>query len=299
MESTVKQLRSYISSGHFKDARKLIFIRRLKGNNIAEDIELLKESMAPDDGVCGCGNHIKPVWDDFCLKYKTAESCDPCLVKMQEDKEEVEREREEMLRQVFEDKKDGEVEKFLLLSGVPSLYIKSSIEHIDESVRSKLNGMSYYLHGDIGSGKTYLSAAILREHIESFSVVRGRNGYCFDPKGMPIFVSVPELLLEIRQCFSQESSIEEASVVAKYSNTPFLILDDLGVEKTTDWSLQTLYLIINRRSVEPQRITVVTSNLTLNQIAQKLEDRIASRLAGMCHVLELRGKDRRLDINES
>jgi DNA replication protein DnaC len=38
----------------------------------------------------------------------------------------------------------------------------------------------------------------------------------------------------------------------------------------------------------------VTSNLTLDAIAEKVGDRIASRIAGMCKVVEIRGKDRRL-----
>jgi len=39
---------------------------------------------------------------------------------------------------------------------------------------------------------------------------------------------------------------------------------------------------------------LITSNLTLDEIAEKVGDRIASRIAGMCKVVEVRGKDRRI-----
>ena len=38
----------------------------------------------------------------------------------------------------------------------------------------------------------------------------------------------------------------------------------------------------------------ISSNLTLDQIAARLDDRVASRIAGMCEVIRLQGKDRRL-----
>ncbi len=297
----IKQLKSLISDGSFKDARKVVFIMRLNGDKRAEAVELLKQASIPDEGICGCGNQIRPAWNDFSLEYETAESCESCFLKIREDEEREKRELERQQFREFESKKDEYIEKLLKQSGVPNLYLNSSIDHIDESMRSKLNSASYYIQGDVGCGKTYLSVALLREFVKSFPVVRGYNGYYFEPKSrrLPIFVSVPELLLEIRHCFSQDSSIKEVEVVAKYSDTPFLILDDLGTEKSTEWSLQTLYLIVNRRSVEPQNITLVTSNLTLNQIAEKLGDRIASRIAGLCQVLELRGDDRRLGGTKS
>jgi DNA replication protein DnaC len=82
-------------------------------------------------------------------------------------------------------------------------------------------------------------------------------------------------------------------VVDKYSRCPLLVLDDLGVEKTTDWALQTLYVILNNRYTN-YRQTIITSNLTLEEIGNKLGDRIASRIAGMCSIIQMKGKDKRI-----
>ena len=78
-----------------------------------------------------------------------------------------------------------------------------------------------------------------------------------------------------------------------YFNTPLLILDDLGAEKTTDWALQSLYIIINKRLSEELQ-TIITSNLSLDELRDKIGDRIASRIAGMCKIVKLTGRDRRL-----
>jgi DNA replication protein DnaC len=109
----------------------------------------------------------------------------------------------------------------------------------------------------------------------------------------PRMISVPDLLLEIRECFSGRTGDSESSLIEKYTGRKCLILDDLGPEKSSEWSIQTLYSIIDRR-YRDVRQTLVTSNLTLDEIAEKVGDRIASRIAGMCEVVEIKGKDRRL-----
>lgn len=104
------------------------------------------------------------------------------------------------------------------------------------------------------------------------------------------FITVPELLLEIRATFGQKKSFDsweksdpnqtEEQVIDKYSKVELLILDDLGSEKTSDFTIQSLYLIIDRRNRE-LRPTIITTNLSLQEIEDNLGARIASRLADM------------------
>lgn len=82
-------------------------------------------------------------------------------------------------------------------------------------------------------------------------------------------------------------------MLRKYLDTPLLVLDDLGAEKTTPWALQSLYVILNKRGSE-LRQTIITSNLSLDEMSNELSDRIASRIKGMCKVVVMKGKDRRL-----
>jgi len=77
-------------------------------------------------------------------------------------------------------------------------------------------------------------------------------------------------------------------------SVPVLLLDDIGAEKASEWVKQTLYLIIDNRYGNMKK-TFITSNLTLNQISNQLDDRISSRIAGMSNTIRMQGKDRRLN----
>lgn len=77
---------------------------------------------------------------------------------------------------------------------------------------------------------------------------------------------------------------------------PFLVLDDLGTEKLSDWVQEKLYAILDWRYGQ-ELPTLVTSNLTLAELASHYRahgPRLASRIAGMGEEVELRGRDRRV-----
>ncbi len=71
-----------------------------------------------------------------------------------------------------------------------------------------------------------------------------------------------------------------------------LILDDVGASISTDWTADTLYRLIDERWVR-RRATVLTSNFTPDQLEQKIDPRVVSRIA--CgEVVRLKGRDRRM-----
>lgn len=126
---------------------------------------------------------------------------------------------------------------------------------------------SLFLTGKTGCGKTHLAISILREARVTSAIV----GY---------FITVPEMLMKIRASFSGASGETEEEIVKRFSDYEVLVLDDLGSEKTSEYSITTLFLILDRRDRYYKR-TIVTSNLSLAQIEESLGARIASRLAGM------------------
>ena len=138
------------------------------------------------------------------------------------------------------------------------------------------------LTGAPGTGKTHLAVAILRELVRESKIRRDTHAR---------FVPVPELLAEIRASY-RDNGPDERDIMNRYSGLPYLVLDDLGAEKTTEWSITTLYLIIDRR-YRDERPTIVTTNLTLDQIAVTLSERISSRLASG-KVITLQGPDYRV-----
>ena len=107
------------------------------------------------------------------------------------------------------------------------------------------------------------------------------------------FKSVPELFQEIRATFNTIGGGEN-EIIKKFINVKCLILDDLGAEKTSDFTLDRLYLIIDGRYSE-ERLTIITSNLSLDDIKDKIHDRLASRISEMCRVVVLPNKDLRVE----
>lgn len=123
-----------------------------------------------------------------------------------------------------------------------------------------------FLSGKCGCGKTHLATAILRELI-----INGR-----DIEKSIRFISTPEIYLAIRESYDK-TGVSEREVINEYADLDLLLLDDLGAEKVSEWSIATLSLIIDRRYRE-LKPTIITSNLTLDDIENNIDARIASRL---------------------
>ncbi|MBA7665253.1 DNA replication protein DnaC [subsurface metagenome] len=141
-------------------------------------------------------------------------------------------------------------------------------------------GQGLFFTGPNGTGKTHLAVAILRE-----LSLKGKMHW--------FFVKTPYLLMRIRQAFKKESSDSEESLIDQFVDYDYLAIDELGVEKITDWSLQTLYLIIDGRN-DRLKSTIITSNLDLPEIEKKIDPRIASRIVEMCRVIKFECDDWRI-----
>ncbi|MFL4905958.1 ATP-binding protein [Streptomyces sp. MMS24-I2-30] len=76
------------------------------------------------------------------------------------------------------------------------------------------------------------------------------------------------------------------------SRSPLLLLDDLGAAKTSEWTEELTYRLINHR-YEHMLPTLITTNLPTAELRIALGDRVASRLAEMTERVILTGPDRR------
>jgi DNA replication protein DnaC len=158
----------------------------------------------------------------------------------------------------------------LEFSGVPERYLDCSFNNfIDKSniiqqIKNLNKTESCFIWSDkSGNGKTHLAVAWLRYHLW-----RGKN--C-------LFTTAPLLIIGLRSSFNDELYSEE-QLIEKYSSVPFLVVDDIGVEKNTEYAMQCWYVIVNNR-YSVMKPTIYTSNYRLDEIANKLGNRIASRLS--------------------
>jgi len=204
--------------------------------------------------------------------------------------------REKKLEGIRED-----LDKILTQRNVPLKYREVSLDSfkvVDSSTQKALNrarqyvfdrgeiaelgsGEGIFMYGPNGTGKTHLAVAIMR----SLTLAGELDWY---------FIKAPRLLMAIRRAFKEKYAQTEEEFIERFINYKYLVIDELGVEKITDWSLQTLYLIIDGRS-DALKSTIITSNLSPREVRREIEARIASRIVGMSsEILEFKCADWRL-----
>ena len=200
--------------------------------------------------------------------------------------ENIEREPNVKEIEAFKSALPAKIQSLMAKAGVNKRFLspKSDVKNFD------LDG-SYYIFGGVGTGKTDLAVALLREIILNTPPAEGDFGHFHIPYNLAVFVSAPEMFLNIRSGVAN-NEISELELVKKYTEPKVLILDDLGTEKLSEWVLQTLYVIVNAR-YENMLQTIITSNYTLAEIKNNFHERIASRIKGMCELVELKGQDKR------
>ena len=69
-----------------------------------------------------------------------------------------------------------------------------------------------------------------------------------------------------------------------------MIIDDLGVEFSTSFTVSAIYNIINTRLCEGTP-TIISSNLDFDELEQKYEQRLTSRIMGNFVEVEFFGED--------
>lgn len=155
------------------------------------------------------------------------------------------------------------------------------VERVCRSYAEKFGAFpvrSLFLTGAPGLGKTFLSACIARAVSEKgFSVV-------YDT-AVAIFANFED------EKFGRGE--EAGAAVRRYLSCDLLILDDLGSELTSTMSQSSLYTLVNTRLME-RRHTVISSNLSLEDIRQRYLPMTASRLEGEYRELTFVGQDIRV-----
>lgn len=183
----------------------------------------------------------------------------------------------------IQDKKEKlmqNIKNNLIKRGIDRKHVNATLEDFDIRTQKLVeSNTSYYIHGSVGTGKTHLAVALFREGLLNFE---------FESE----FIYMNDLLSKIKSTFANGSEITEFDITEHFSIIPALYIDDMGVEKPTEWVLMKINSIIDCRYRKELK-TIITSNLSLNELAEKLGDRTASRITEMCNVIQLAGKDRR------
>jgi len=144
--------------------------------------------------------------------------------------------------------------------------------------------MNLFFNGAPGLGKTFLSACIAR--------VVAENGFSV------VYDMAASIFTKFEDAKFQRTDDYDGvrNEIKRYLECDLLIIDDLGTEMTTAFTISALYEIINTRLVTGRK-TLVNSNLTMDELYRRYSEQIMSRLEGDYQVLTFYGDDIRKKRN--
>ncbi len=241
------------------------------------DVNVAGRARCPDCGEFEVETMMSPVTGNLIRRT-------PCCERCQQVRNEEKRTREEERALAQARYRWEKIESLLIRVGVMKRFLGCSLDNYRGRVPESRPA---YITGLPGTGKTHLAVAYLRQDILAYGPEHCR------------YVRVVDLLRAIRNSFDNPGGDSEHRLLDYYgARVSFLVLDDLGAERLSDFVLQTLFDLLDRRYGECLD-TLVTSNLTLEELAAHYQghgDRLASRIAGMGSTLILRGRDQRWQV---
>ncbi|MED3649999.1 ATP-binding protein [Heyndrickxia sporothermodurans] len=154
---------------------------------------------------------------------------------------------------------------------------------------------SLYLYSESpGTGKTTTASMVLNEWI--------RRHYIGSLKRNQQPLQVPAYFLDINEWqteYNLATMTNDDSAMAKIKatiqrtqQTPFLVIDDVGVRSASEAFRSYVHAIINHRTANGLP-TVYTSNLPIEDMARVFDARLYDRMRDQCAFLEFGGESKR------
>ena len=150
------------------------------------------------------------------------------------------------------------------------------VEHWPEAFKKNIGLL---LFGDVGTGKSFLAGCIANSLLD---------------QDIPVLMTnFPTILARLSGTFGAE----RADFLASLGDYDLLIIDDLGVERGTEYALEQMFSIIDSRYRSGKPL-IVTTNLKLDEIKHPPDlahARIYDRILERCAPILFAGKNFRED----
>lgn len=142
--------------------------------------------------------------------------------------------------------------------------------YLDNLYKNIEEGKGLYFWSETkGSGKTMLATALANE------LINVHHRYVK-------FATSLDILDEIKATFGRKDDNAESKLLSDLVSAEFLIIDDFGTERATDWAGERFYQIVNKRYIN-KKVTFYTSNYDLKKL--RYDDRITNRIRERAYLI--------------
>ncbi|MBR5453392.1 MAG: ATP-binding protein [Clostridia bacterium] len=155
-------------------------------------------------------------------------------------------------------------------------HIFSRMKHYAETFSEKKSENILFI-GNTGLGKTHLSTATAKVIID--------RGYDV------VYDSAQNIFFDFEnERFHSARDTEMGQATERYFDCDLLIIDDLGTEISSAFTVSCLYNIINTRQ-NRNKATIISTNLDSGELRRRYSDRITSRIFGEFFPFFFKGDD--------
>ena len=160
-----------------------------------------------------------------------------------------------------------------------AIYAKRYVEHFSEMVQT---GQGLLFWGNVGTGKTFLAGCIANALLEQKIPV--------------LMTSFPKILNALGGLYSSERN----EYLASLNRYTLLVIDDMGIERESQYTIETVYTVIDER-YKSGKPFIITTNIQLDVLKspQDVEHaRIYDRIMERCMPVFFGGKNYRSELGQ-
>lgn len=149
--------------------------------------------------------------------------------------------------------------------------MRKAHEYVAHWAEMRRRGTGLLLWGDVGTGKSFFAGCIANALID---------------QGIPVLMTNFSRILNALTGFATEN---RNGFIDSLNSYELLIIDDLGIERNSEYALEQVYGVIDSR-YRSQKPLIITTNMTLNELKHPVDlahERIYDRVLERCVPLKI------------
>lgn len=214
--------------------------------NLTAPKEVHENEYPGDDGLLYCSKCHTPV--QCRVNIWGREKIVRCICQCQKEAMELEKKRQETedeQRRIRKLKANGIQEKHLLDwkfdIAEDNEHIRKAKQYVENWKKVKAENLGLLLWGEVGTGKSFAAACIANALLDA---------------GIPVLMTnFSKILNQMGAMYSDE----RYQYIASFSHFQLLIIDDLGIERNTEYALEQVYAVIDERYKSGLPVIITTN----------------------------------------